>query len=257
VIAHNESKNLPVALESVTWADQIVVVDAGSTDNTAEIAVRFGAEVFREPNRKNLNLNKNIAIEHCKGDWIFILDADEEIPYDLAGEIRRIMNSKETEAGYLVPRRNFVMGKWLRRGSQYPDYQLRLFKRGKGIFAAKHVHERLTVDGKIAKLSLPFDHHPYPNYKMLVEKNNRYAELEAVYQFNQGKRISVTELLFQALLRVPLRFIRRYVIKGGFLDGVPGLIMAWFDISNYMLGAIRLWELSKDETAKESKEKST
>ena len=170
----------------MSWADQIVLVDAGSTDNTAEIAVKYGAEVYSEPNRHNLNHNKNIAISHCKGDWIFILDADEKIPYDLAGEIRRIVNSDANAAGYLVPRRNFVMGRWVRRGSQFPDYQLRLFKRGKGVFPAKHVHERLDVSGNISKLSLPFDHHPYPNFKMLVQKNLRYAEFEANYHFNLG-----------------------------------------------------------------------
>jgi len=243
------------ALKSVVWADQIVVVDAGSTDNTAQVAESNGAEVFYEENRKNLNINKNIAISHCNNDWIFILDADEEIPYDLAGEIRRIVNSDVNINGYLVPRRNFVMGKWMKRGSQYPDYQLRLFRRGKGIFHAKHVHEKLEIDGDVSKLTLPFDHHPYPKFQMLVEKNLRYSEFEAVYHFNLGKRINGFGVLTQGLIRIPFRFFRRYFLKGGFLDGVPGFLMSWFDISNYMLRTFRLWELSIKESSQNNGDK--
>ena len=170
LIAHNEGPILGDALWSVCWADQLVVVDAGSTDNTAVTAKAYGAEVYTEPNRTNLNENKNIAIDHCRGEWILVLDADEVIPYDLAGAIRRTIADKVPENGLLIPRKNFVLGRWTRRGSQYPDYQLRLFRRGRGRFPAQHVHERLKVQGKIGKLDIPFEHHPYRDLDTLIEK---------------------------------------------------------------------------------------
>lgn len=244
IIAHNEGTYLADALQSVSWADQVVVVDCGSTDNTSEIAEGAGAEVYREPNRSNLNENKNIAIGHCRGEWIFVLDADERIPDMLAGEIRRVINDNKTD-GFLVPRRNHIIGRWLRHGSQYPDYQLRLFKRDRGNFPAVHVHERLNVNGRIDRLSEPFDHHPYPDLSMLIHKNLRYSEFEAQHLFQQGKTISFSGLIWRIMVKTPLRFLRRYVLKMGFRDGVPGLIMAWFDAENQSLRWIRLWELSR------------
>ncbi len=196
MIAHNEADTIGAALSSVTWADQIVVVDTDSTDETADIARKMGAEVHVEPNHPNLNINKNIAINLCRGDWIFVLDADERIPYELAGEIRLAINEGRAD-GYLVPRRNWVLGKWMKRGGEYPDYQLRLFRRGRGGFPAVHIHERLTVEGKVKRLSRPFDHYPYPDLNSMIGKNLRDTRFEAWHLFQNGKRIGTVGLGFR------------------------------------------------------------
>ncbi len=246
VIAHNEAAVLRDALKSVSWAEQIVVIDCGSTDETADIALQLGAEVYTEPNHANLNINKNMAIKHCTGDWIFVLDADETIPYNLAGEIRCVINFPNAD-GYLVPRRNFMLGKWIKRGSQYPDYQLRLFKRNKGVFPAVHVHERLQVDGKVQKLIEPFDHFPFPDLDTMIMKNLRYIDFEAKHLYQQGKRVTLLHLIQVLCISAPFRFFRRYILKGGFLDGMTGLIRVWFDAFNLVMRWIRLYDLQRQE----------
>ena len=246
MITFNEEHNVRAAIESVNWADQIVVVDNKSTDYTAEIVKESGVELYFEENVGNLNINKNKSIEYCRGDWILVLDADERIPYDLAGEIRTIINSNTSYNGYYLARKNYVLGKWIKRGSQFPDYQLRLFRRGKGKFPAVHIHEKLTIEGKIGKLNIPFEHYPYPNIDSMLRKNRRDVEFEAQYLFKQQKNISAFGLIATILFKAPIRFLRRYFLKGGCLDGVQGVIIVWFDVMNQVLRKIRLWELQKE-----------
>lgn len=246
MIAHNEENNLGSALESVTWADQIVVVDCQSTDASAQIAAHYGAEVYHEPNRESLNVNKNIAINHCSGDWVLVLDADESIPDLLAGEIRSVINTNKHD-GYLIPRRNHILGRFLKHGAQYPDYQLRLFKRNKGKFAEKHVHERLHVTGTTGKLTEPFDHYPYPNLTSMMNKAHFYADYESTYLFASGRKVSGWGLLMRAFIKPTIRFFNRYFIKRGFLDGVPGLVVAYFDAWNQVTRWFGLWDKQRRE----------
>ncbi len=245
LIAHNEAEIIEPTLKSIDWVDEIIIVDAGSTDNTAEVCHRYDIEVILEENQVNLNINKNIAIDRCIGEWILVLDADEVIPYELAGVIRKIVNDSNSADGYLIPRKNYVLGRWVKHGSQYPDYQLRLFRNGKGRFPAVHVHERLKVDGKVEKLDTPFEHHPYPDIAMLNMKTKRYVEFEAQHRFKNGAKISGFKLFMQVTVIAPFRFIRRYFFKGGFLDGTQGIIMAWLDLTNNIQRWFRLWELNQ------------
>lgn len=249
IIAHNEARNLPRALGSVQWADEIVVVDTSSTDETGEIARRRGAKVAVQPNLSNLNVNKNYAIDFCCGDWILILDADEVVPDLLAGEIRRAL-AAPSAVGYDLPRRNFMMGKWLRYGSQYPDYQRRLFQRGKGRFAAAHIHERLTVNGKVGYLEEPLEHYPYITIESLVCKGIRDVEFEAEFLHKKGKTATIGSIWLNGIIKPSIRFVRRYIFKGGFLDGTPGLVIALFDAWNTTQRWLRLWEKVKSRDIK-------
>ena len=246
IIAHNEESCLSHALESVAWADQIVVVDCGSTDATPDIARRSCVELYGEPNRENLNLNKNIAIERCTGDWVLILDADEIVTDLLAGEIRRVINDPVHD-GYLIPRKNYVMGRWLRRGGQYPDYQLRLFRRGQGRFPAQHVHERIALNGSVGTLHESLDHFPYPTIADLIRKGAFYMEFEAQFLANSDHQASFGKSLFYGCFRPWFRFVRRYIFKGGFKDGIPGLTVALFDLWNQTVRWLRLWEIQNAE----------
>lgn len=250
MIAHNEADIIAEALRSVAWADQIVVIDCSSTDNTADIARETGAEVFSEPNLKNLNINKNISIDHCTSDWILVLDADEVIPYDLAGEIRRVINDPDHN-GYWIKRRNFVLGCWLKHGSSYPDRQLRLFKNGNGRFPAEHIHERIQIDGSIGQLSLPFDHHTFCSLDDMFRKLNRDVSFESQYLYDKGVKANVVIILPRILIQPFFRFFRRYILKGGFLDGMPGLVMAFLDMWNQIMRWMRLWDLRRQDHKKD------
>lgn len=229
------------ALKSVSWAEDVVVVDAASTDATGEIALRYGATVIVEPNRSNLNVNKNIAIRTCKGPWVLVLDADERISDALAGEIRRVIADGSAD-GFLIPRRNYVLGKWISRGSQYPDWQLRLFRKERARFGEKHVHERIQVQGSVKELTNPMDHHPYPDITSLIQKGKFYAGFEAGLLIEKGYKIGAGGLLWKGFIKPIFRFVRRYIFKGGFLDGAPGLMVAAFDGWNMALRWMMVWE---------------
>ncbi|NQU06783.1 MAG: glycosyltransferase family 2 protein [Calditrichaeota bacterium] len=229
MIAYNEADVIGKALQSVAWADQIVVIDCSSNDATPEIARKAGAEVFNESNLKNLNINKNISIDRCTSDWVLVFDADEIIPYDLAGEIRAVINDADHD-GYWIKRKNFTLGRWLKHASSYPDRQLRLFRNGKGRFPADHIHERIQIDGSIGRLSLPFDHHPFRCLDDMMRKLNRDVVFESQYMYDKGVKDNITTILPRVLIQPFFRFFRRYILKGGFLDGIPGLAMAFLDV---------------------------
>lgn len=241
ILAHNEERFLEGAIQSVFWAEDIVVVDASSTDRTGDIARACGASVIVEPNRENLNVNKNIAIRACKGPWVLVLDADERIPEALAGEIRRVISDGEAD-GFLIPRRNYVLGRWISRGSQYPDWQLRLFRQERARFGEKHVHERIQVQGKVGRLVNPMDHHPYPDVAAMINKGKFYAAFEASLLIQKGVRIGAGGLFSRGFIKPAFRFIRRYLLKGGFLDGAPGMMIAAFDAWNMALRWMMVWE---------------
>ncbi len=243
ILAHNEAANISLAIASVSWAEQIVVVDAASDDKTGDIARSLGAQVFSEPNHPNLNINKNIAIENCNTEWVLVLDADEVISDLLAGEIRKVMTDGLFD-GFLIPRRNHVLGKWVKHGSQYPDFQLRLFRKSKGRFKAEHVHERLKVDGTIGYLNEPMDHHPYPDLATMIRKNEFYARFEASGLLDKGVRVGAAGLLWRGFLKPLGRALRRLFFKGGILDGAPGVILVAFDFWNNVLRHLLLWEMS-------------
>jgi len=241
ILAHNEERFLEDALKSVVWAEEIVVVDASSTDATGDIARKFGAKVLVRPNIANLNVNKNIAIRACTNQWALILDADERIPDPLAGEIRKVI-ADDAADGFLIPRRNYVLGRWIWRGSQYPDWQLRLVRRDRARFGERHVHERINVQGRVAELTNPMEHHPYPDVAALIRKKEFYARFEAGLLIEKGVKISFIKLVFFGFIGAAIRFIRRYFFKGGFLDGGPGLVNAYFDAWNVVLRWILAWE---------------
>ncbi len=153
VSAYNEEAKIGDCLKSVTFADEIIVVDNESTDKTVEIAKKYKAKVTSKPNNKMLNINKNAGIAKAASDWILYLDADERVTKELQNEIKAILNQDSPDvAGYFIPRKNIIFGRWIEYAGMYPDYQMRLFKRGKGKYPEIHVHEMIDVDGKVAYL---------------------------------------------------------------------------------------------------------
>ena len=221
IIAHNEETNLPRCLESVRWADEIIVGDSGSADRTLEVAGGLGAKVFSYEWR-GFGPAKQGAIDKAEGEWILSLDADEEVTPELASEIKAAMEKSTNIVGYYLPRRTEFLGRWMLHGGWYPDYVLRLFRKDRGAFTSAIVHEEVRVAGPTARLGNDLLHYSYPTLDRYFDKFNRYTTLAAKEAFDMGKRVGLIELL----LNPHAKFVKQYILKGGFLDGAKGLLLA-------------------------------
>ena len=244
IIGHNEVEHLKLLLPALHWADEVIYVDCESTDGSLAFAETQNCRVFQRPNNPNLNINKSYAMEQTKMDWIFYLDPDERIPQQLAAEILSTIAKPEGLVAFQLNRRNHYFGKWLRHGSQYPDIQLRLFKRGHGVFPKKHVHEKLQISGKTGQLNQDLYHYPYLSISQYLQKFNFYTSFEARYLIENGKHPSLVLAYRYCFSKPILRFFRRYFIRMGFRDGWQGLFAASFDALNYVVRYFKLIELS-------------
>lgn len=242
VITKNEADAIADALKSLSWADEIIVVDAESTDETVAIARQFTDRVYVRPWNGYVD-QKNHAASLASHDWIFSLDADERVPEDLAAEIRARVTAAPHEAGYRMPRVSFYLGRWMRTTDMYPDYQLRLYDRRRARWAGLHVHESVKVDGdSIGYLKHELQHYPYRDLSEHLIRMDRYTTLAARQMLEQGKRATRLELLFHP----PVAFLRNYILKGGFRDGKAGLIISLVNSYYVMLKFAKLWELQRD-----------
>jgi glycosyltransferase involved in cell wall biosynthesis len=242
LIGHNEAHNLPRTLDSIRWADEIVYVDCESSDGSAEIARRYTGKVFPRPNINNLNVNKQFAIDQTTSDWVFYLDADEVIPPPLAREIREVLGANPSVNAFKLPRRNFFFGRWVRHGGQFPDTQLRLFRRGKARFACRHVHERLDVDGPVGRLSAPMDHHTCDSVATALRKMDFNSTFNAQEMAREGRKPGLVLALDFLFWKPANRFVRRYFLKGGFLDGWAGLIVISVSTMDFAFRLFKFWD---------------
>ena len=245
LIGHNEAHNLPRALESIRWADEVIYVDCGSSDGSAEVARGYTSRVFSRPNNSNLNVNKSYGIQQATADWVFYLDPDEVISPPLAGEIRAAIAANPSENAFSLPRRNFYLGGWLRYGGQYPDIQLRLFRRGKARFPNRHVHEKLEVDGAVGSLREPMSHYTNPTMTEVMNKLEFYSSFNAGLMREGGRKPTVAMALRYLFWMPVTRFLRRYFLKRGFRDGWPGLTVAIIDGLEIQLRFLKFCDLSR------------
>ena len=226
IITLNEADNIREACESVAWADEILVIDSESTDDTREIAARMGARVVINP-WPGFSRQKQFAVDTATHDWIFSLDADERLSPQLRSsidEVRRL-NDGDLADGYRVARRAFYMDRWIRGGGWYPDYQLRMFNRARGHWRDRVIHESVVMDDGTRVETLRGDLLHYSmrdpqHHRTMIEE--RYAPLGAEQMWREGKRTSA----LQSLVAGPAAFIRSFILKGGFRDGAAGLTIA-------------------------------
>ena len=249
IIGHNEIEHLRELLPQLKWADEIVYVDCESHDGSLEVVREAGCRVYSRPNNTNLNVNKSYAMEQANGDWVFYVDPDERIPEILVSEIENVIQDT-TNSAFKLNRRNHYFGNWLRHGSQYPDSQLRLFRKDSAHFPNRHVHEKLVVEGSIGKLNNDMLHFPYLNISQFLRKFDFYTRVEAGYLQDSGVRITAGNSLRFLVLKPFSRFFRRYFLKGGFRDGLPGLFCAIFDALNFVVRYFKLWELTQNPGTK-------
>jgi glycosyltransferase involved in cell wall biosynthesis len=235
----NESAKIGKTLDSVKWADEIIVVDNGSTDATVGIVRKYTGKILSRQNNPMLNINKNYGITKATGDWILYLDGDEEIPPELKEEIRfKIKQSGNTD-GYWIPRKNIIFGKWIMHGLWWPDRQLRLFRRGKGKYPCRHVHEYIEVPGKTETLDNAFIHHNYESVSQYLNKMDRiYTENEVANLQATGYRIS-----WYDAVRFPVSdFLKVYFAQKAYLDGLHGLALSFLQAFYSFIVFAKLWE---------------
>ncbi len=245
IIGFNEAENLEECFKSLSWTDEIVFVDCQSSDDSIEIARKFTNHIFSRPNLKNLNENKSYGIDKCTHPWVMYLDPDERIPEETAKWILNEIENPSFDA-YQFSRRNHILGKWLKHGSQYPDIQLRLFKKEKAYFPCKHVHERLQVNGTIGKAKYPILHYPYPDLETYIKKFNFYTTFEADYLIkNPPGMFGWFNYIF---FKPVFRFVKRYFFGAGFLDGFAGFVAAYFDMINFPVRYFKYIEKKRKET---------
>jgi glycosyltransferase involved in cell wall biosynthesis len=237
VITWNEESRLRTCLSSVAWADEIVVVDAGSQDKTIEVAREFTDHVVVRP-WPGFAEQKNFALGQASGDWILSIDADEEVSAELAEDIRGVLAGAGGAAGYAVPRRNIFWGQWVRHGGLYPDWQVRLFRRGRGRFVSRAVHESIVVEGEVVRLRGALVHRSYRSVSEFLERANRYSTLAAEDLVGSGHRAGALALV----LRPVGRFLSMYVLRGGFLDGRRGLLLAGLYAYYVFIRSAKVWE---------------
>lgn len=249
ISAHNEEKNIEECLKSVkNIADEIILIDNSSTDNTATVAKKMGAEVISRKNNKMLNVNKNFGFSNATGDWILSIDADERVTNDLSSEISDILKSHSTtinnnsQVAYRLPRKNIIFGKWIEHTGWYPDYQTRLFKRDKAKFAEKHNHEQLSVDGEIGSLEYPIVHDHYKSIDEFLKKTF------FSYTDNEADELQKNGYSFKAedIIRIPFQeFLSRYFARQGYKDGIHGLALSLLMAFYHLVVVLKIWEREK------------
>jgi len=230
----NEEQNLKACLVSVKdFADEIVVVDGGSTDRTVEIARECNAKVIQTDNPPMFHINKQKALDACHGIWILQLDADEVVTKELKEEIIGTISKEQKANGYYIPRKNYFLGHWVRKGGQYPDYVIRLVRRGKARFPCKSVHEQIEIDGKVGYLKNPLLHYSYRSIAEYWKKANTYITLSTLELKKKNIKISFLSCIQYSLIKPIQTFFSLFIRHKGFMDGVYGFLFALFSSLHY------------------------
>ena len=243
ISAFNEERKIADCLSSVKIADEIILIDNTSTDKTQEISRKFTNKIFTRSNNPMLNVNKNFGFTKAKNEWILSLDADEQIPHDLAEEIRSILKIKNNKInGYWIPRKNIIFGKWIEHTGWYPDYQLRLFKRGKGKFEEKHVHEMIKLDGESDYLKSPMLHNNYENINQFLQKTF------FIYAPNEADNLIKNSYKFdwKDSIRFPVKeFLSRFFAREGYKDGLHGLVLSLLMAFYHLVIFVNIWQMER------------
>jgi glycosyltransferase involved in cell wall biosynthesis len=222
VITRNEEAMIRRCLESVAWADEIVVMDSGSTDATLEICRELGARVHVTADWPGPGPQRNRAIDAASGDWVLALDADEWVTTELRREIEEVMRAPDAAVAFAIPRLSSYCGRYMRHGGWWPDYIARLFRRGKARFAGGIVHDRLVAEGATGKLRSHLMHEPFTDMGEVLQKVNSYSSWGAQALAGEGRRCGLATAIGHGLWA----FFRTYVLRHGFLDGREGLLLA-------------------------------
>jgi glycosyltransferase involved in cell wall biosynthesis len=244
VIAHNDEPHIRRCLASLAWADErIVVVDDRSTDATEPIAREMGASVMRHHYPGNIE-QKNFALEQARCEWALSLDADEALSEGLVAKLRDFLASEGDRVdGVELNRVTRHLGRWIRHGDFHPDWQLRLFRRSRARWAGVNPHGRAHLDTEVCRLDGDLEHYSYADLADQIARIQEFSRIEAQELFTRGRRARISDLA----LRPPARFLRAYLLKAGFRDGLPGFVIAAATAFHVFLKYAKLWELGQGE----------
>jgi glycosyltransferase involved in cell wall biosynthesis len=241
VIAYNDEPNIRACLETLKWADEIVVVDSYSTDATEKISREFTDRVYQHE-FKGFGRLRNEAVAHASYDWVFSLDTDERATVEIRDEIRRVLANGPKADAYFVPRRNYFLGRWIRHSGWYPDYrQPQLFRKDRMRYREELVHESFETDGGIGYLHEHVLQYPFRDIDHYLAKMDRYSGLMAERMVQQGRRFRSHQLISHP----SFTFAKMYLGRAGFLDGMPGLILSGLYAYYTFIKYARFWELSR------------
>ncbi|MGH7231599.1 MAG: glycosyltransferase family 2 protein [Nitrospiraceae bacterium] len=244
VITKNEERNIGACLKSLRWVHDLIVVDAVSTDRTVAIVREYTPRVFIRT-WPGFGPQKNYGLDQATADWVLVVDADERVTEALRAEIRQVIETGKGDiAGYEIPRRNFFYGRWIEGGGLYPDYQLRLFRRTAGRYDDVLLHERLQLRGRIDRLRSPLDHHSMPSIGAHVKKMIRYTTLGAQEKLKARSRVTALNLAGNHLATI----VRTYMMRGGYRDGVHGIIVALFAGMHTFVKYAKAWEMRQQRS---------
>ena len=239
IITHNESARIRPCLESVAWADEIVVVDAESDDDTVSICREFTDRIYIRP-WPGFARQKQFALDQCRNEWVLSVDADERVRPDLAEEIQTIIPQAGAVNGYRIARRSYFLGRWIQHCGWYPGYQVRLFKRLCTRVSEARVHEGFLVSGDLGVLDGALDHFSHGTLAESLDKMNRYSSLEALDRLER-KRVRAIDFIIHPLAA----FSRKYFSLSGYRDGMPGLLLCWISALVNMATYMKLWRLQR------------
>jgi len=245
IITKNEAAHIGAAIDSASWADEIVVVDSDSTDDTVALARAKGVRVESRTWTGWVD-QKNFAASLAAHDWIFSLDADERITPGLAQEVKGLLDSEPPNAAYKVPRVTFHLGRWIRTTDFYPDFQTRLYDRRAARWDGHYVHESVKAIGAVGRLTQELQHYSYADLSDHLERINAYSTLAARQMYERGRRAGAFDLFVQA----PAAFLRNYILRRGALDGSVGLLLSVVNSYSVFLKFAKLWELQRTINAR-------
>ncbi len=247
IATKNEERNIRECLESVKWADEIVVVDDVSSDKTLEICGEYTSKIFINDSKGSFHTNKNLAIENSSGDWILSLDADERVTPELTCEIKDII-TKTDKLGYYISRKNYFLGKWIRGSGWYPDYIIRLFINGVTRWPMEiHDVPKISQKDKVAYLQNPMIHMSYTSIEQYLDKFVRYTTRLACEEYEKGIRVKKTNFLSLFLLKPLYWLFRKYFLQHGYIDGFRGYFISFASALTIFMTYAKLWEMQRKQ----------
>ena len=246
IITKNEAAHIGAAIDSASWADEIIVVDSGSSDDTVALAAAKGVRVESRAWTGWVD-QKNFAASLAANDWIFSLDADERVTPALAHEIKGLLSTDPPNAAYKVPRVTFHLGRWIRTTDFYPDFQTRLYDRRAARWDGHYVHESVKTAGPVSRLSQELQHYSYADLSDHLDRINAYSSLAARQMYERGRRARAFDLFAQA----PAAFLRNYILRRGILEGSAGFVISMVNAYSVFLKFAKLWELQRSVAARE------
>jgi len=247
MIVRDEEDKIARSLESVKWADEVIVVDDKSSDKTPEIARSMGATVITSESGGNFDRQRNLGIEAAAGDWILQMDADEVVPDELREEIVRVLESASPLDAYKFRRKNFFLGHFMRYGGWFNEFSTKLFRRGKARYTGKSVHETLEVDGDTGRIDAYIEHYPFKSITQFISRQNYYTSVEAKVLLEEKGRIDDREIR-RNLKALPFRsFWKSYVKNKGYKEGMYGLIFCVLFAWVHFLKWSKYWQLVNEE----------